>query len=487
MYLWLARLSSAQSIVFVQPDRNIVRVLQDHPSRVLADPRIRVIVAEPRAFLDRTTESFDIIHLAALEGFAAGSGGIGGLREDYLATVEGFERCLAAIGPHGVACAVRGIQDPPRDNIKIAATWIEALEKRGAHWPGDHVLMARDELSLATCVSPSRFGYREVNNFLEECHRRSWDMDWFPGIRPEQISRVHNLPGPPDSTVSWYFHAMEQMLSGQRGKFYNEWIANVRPATDNMPFFYDFFRWASLAKFREVFGPLWPTRAEMGFPVLVVSLIWTAAIATVLLPPAVILLRRAARPRTMSLVFAVVYFAALGTGFMFLEMTFIQLFTRFLGDPVVAAALVLGGLLLFAGVGSLIQPKVTWRLAKGVFSVTCAIGLLVVAEAWVLLAVFETAAGVGDLGKSVIGLTMIAPLAVLMGMPFPWGLARLSHGAEAAVPLAWAVNGFASVVSASGAVVLAMVHGFNVLLVLAAVIYFIAGLLGLMMLKHLKA
>jgi len=72
MYLWLARLSSAKSIVFVQPDRNIVRILEDHPSRPLADPRVRVVMAEPRAFLDRTSEQFDIMHLAVLEGFAAG-------------------------------------------------------------------------------------------------------------------------------------------------------------------------------------------------------------------------------------------------------------------------------------------------------------------------------------------------------------------------------------------------------------------------------
>ena len=133
IHVWLARMSQANSITVVQADENVTAALASHPSRVLDDPRIRVVTTEPRAFLDTTKDAFDIIHLASLEGFAAGSGGIGGLREDYLATVEGFGRCLDLLTPTGIVCVVRGIQDPPRDNIKIAATWIEATEKPQQH------------------------------------------------------------------------------------------------------------------------------------------------------------------------------------------------------------------------------------------------------------------------------------------------------------------------------------------------------------------
>ncbi len=129
--MWLARQSGADLIYMVQGDKNIVEALERHKNRVLDDPRLRSIVMEPRAFLDNTTTTFDIIHLAALEGFSPGSGGIGGLREDYLATVEGFGRCLDLLTDAGVATVTRGIEDPARDNIKIAAMWIEALESKG--------------------------------------------------------------------------------------------------------------------------------------------------------------------------------------------------------------------------------------------------------------------------------------------------------------------------------------------------------------------
>ena len=76
-YIWLARLSRAESIVVVQPDPNIVQVLRRYGGNVLDDPRIHLVQAEPRAYLDSTSEIFDVVHLAAMEGFLAGSGGIG--------------------------------------------------------------------------------------------------------------------------------------------------------------------------------------------------------------------------------------------------------------------------------------------------------------------------------------------------------------------------------------------------------------------------
>ena len=74
-HIWLARLSQAESIVVVQSDRNIAQVLRTHGSHVLDDPRVQVIHAEPRAYLDTTSETFDLIHLAAFGGVSRGERG----------------------------------------------------------------------------------------------------------------------------------------------------------------------------------------------------------------------------------------------------------------------------------------------------------------------------------------------------------------------------------------------------------------------------
>jgi hypothetical protein len=478
LYVWLARRSEADHIVVVQPDSNIFRLLERYGSGVLNDPRVRTVVAEPRAFLDNTSMTFDIIHLPALEGFSAGSGGIGGLREDYLATDEGFGRCLAALTPSGIACVIRGIQDPPRDNLKIAATWIDALEQRKIQMPGDHVLIARDELSVATLAAGSPFNRIRVKNFRDAARDMSLETDWFPGVKPEETNRVHVLPGPTGYAGSWYSYAMTRLLSPERESFFQQWICNIRPATDDKPFFYDFFRWHAIARLREAFGPLWPTRTEMGFLVLILSAVLTATVAGLLLPAPIFLLGRK-WPAGLGKSCVMIYFAALGTGFMFIEMSLIQMFTRFLGDPVLAAALVVAGLLVLAGLGSSIQPAATARIPLGALGICLGIGAMLLIYSSLLPSFFAVGASLAGPWKAIAGLLVLAPLAVLMGMPFPWGLSVLHRAGSVAVPLAWAANGFASVVSASVAVLLAMSLGFTVVMEAAAGAYGLAAAMSL--------
>jgi hypothetical protein len=64
-----------------------------------------------------------------------------------------------------------------------------------------------------------------------------------------------------------------------------------------------------------------------------------------------------------------------------------------------------------------------------------------------------------------------------MGMPFPLGLRRVAEQAPDFVPWAWGINGFASVVSAVLATLLAIHFGFTIVIVLAMIIYIAAAAL----------
>jgi len=74
-----------------------------------------------------------------------------------------------------------------------------------------------------------------------------------------------------------------------------------------------------------------------------------------------------------------------------------------------------------------------------------------------------------------LAVTSIAPLALLMGMPFPLGLAATAAKAPRLVPWAWGINGCASVVSAVLATVLAMHVEFSNVVIGAVAIYAIAA------------
>jgi predicted membrane-bound spermidine synthase len=222
----------------------------------------------------------------------------------------------------------------------------------------------------------------------------------------------------------------------------------------------------------------------MGFLMLMVAAIWTATVAAILLPAPVLLIGKGSAGGVVSSLSVTCLFIALGTGFMFLEMGFIQIFTRFLGDPILAAAIVIGGLLFFAGLGSLCQQTLTGETAERIFLVTAAITILVITYASVFPWIFQTAGFLSDMPRIGLSLALIAPLAFLMGMPFPWGISLLHRRAAAAVPVAWAVNGFASVVSTAGAVLVAMVYGFSWLLTFAAGLYLLAGIICLVLYRR---
>jgi hypothetical protein len=71
----------------------------------------------------------------------------------------------------------------------------------------------------------------------------------------------------------------------------------------------------------------------------------------------------------------------------------------------------------------------------------------------------------------VVVLTMLAPVGILIGMPFPIGLLIVGEEAPAFVPWAWGVNGFFTVLGSIGASILGMAFGFTVVLTFSGVCY----------------
>ena len=174
-----------------------------------------------------------------------------------------------------------------------------------------------------------------------------------------------------------------------------------------------------------------------------------------------------------------VYFLAIGFGFMFVEIAFIQKFVLFLSHPLYAVAVVLFAFLLFAGIGS----RVSGRLAKGSKAWqrhplgAVAVAIVVSAALCLLLLpwLFRHAMGLPDMVRIIISAALIAPLAFFMGMPFPLGLARIEAKDARLIPWAWGINGCASVTGAVLATLLAIHIGFTAVVLAALVLYVVAA------------
>jgi hypothetical protein len=91
-----------------------------------------------------------------------------------------------------------------------------------------------------------------------------------------------------------------------------------------------------------------------------------------------------------------------------------------------------------------------------------------------LPSIFQMFLGYALAARIVISIIVLAPIGFLMGVPFPKGLAVLNDQAPRLVPLAWGVNGCASVISSILATIGAMTWGFAIVLLAGAGAYAVA-------------
>jgi hypothetical protein len=212
---------------------------------------------------------------------------------------------------------------------------------------------------------------------------------------------------------------------------------------------------------------------ELGTFMLVLTLVQLLVLAIVLIILPLIRIRW----RSGGAWWSLTYFAALGLGYMFMEIVFIRHFTLYLGHPIVAAAVVITGMLLCSGAGSYASRRLS-GLSVRMHVVTGGIVLLTVVYV-VVLGEFVTATiAMPPALKILLTLIWIAPPAVLMGMPFPVGLRQLSAQNDTLIPWAWGINGCFSVISAVLAAVLAVELGFSAVMLCAGGAYGIAFVAG---------
>ncbi|NLW50565.1 MAG: hypothetical protein GXY85_06930 [Candidatus Brocadiaceae bacterium] len=478
--VWLARRMGARAITVVQPDPALAALMQAPlaaaSGRVLLGPDVRVVVAEPRTFVDRTEETFDLVQIVTAEGMPAASGGLLSLHEDHLLTREGLAACLARLSEGGLLGITRGLQAPPRDGLKVFAALRAALETRGAEDPGRHLVLARNYLASINMASARPLTPAQCRTLLSAASELTMDVEWAPceGLQPEQ--QINRVDGPPGQEHSWYHHAAVRILSADREAFFRDWAYDVRPPTDDSPYFHNFFRWRSLPRLIEAHGGEWLRRSELGYVVLVLALAQAlvAGAALILLPLA--FLKRRGPVRARAAVCA--YFSLLGLAYLTLEMAFMLQLTRFLGDPIYAAAIVISGFLCASGLGSLMSGVYKGGRRRAIL--VCAAGTAVLAGVYAagLHSILGAFIGLPLPARAAVALALAAPPAFLMGWLFPNGLALVERGAPGLVPWAWGINGFASVAASPLAVLLAMGAGYPAVLLLAGGLYAAAALVS---------
>jgi hypothetical protein len=286
-----------------------------------------------------------------------------------------------------------------------------------------------------------------------------------------EANRFNILPGP------FLYDGVTALLGDEAADFMRRYKFDISPATDDRPYFFHFFKWEVLPEIMGLRKRGGAGLIEWGYLILVATILQAVLFGALLILVPLSRVRRRWASGTGARMGT--YFFLLGLAFLFVEMAFIQRFVLFLSHPLYSVAVVLSGFLVFAGLGSVFSEPFGRKLGdKGYSVVSVAVtGISAVALLYlaVLPTIFEHLIGFADIVKMAVTITLIAPLAFFMGMPFPAALSRLGEAAPDFIPWAWGINGFASVISAATATLLAIEFGFTFVIFAAISLYALAA------------
>ncbi len=466
----------AKAIEAVELNPVTVSLLRDHfadeTGRLAERPEVDLHEGDGRTYLARSDRDYDLVWYVAPDSYAANNAASSGafvLSESYLYTSEMIVESLEHLTDDGLVVVQFGelkFEERPNRTARYIVTARDALSKLGVANPSAHILVAVEQSrgSLANIVlKRTPFTPDEVERFID-------------GVKMLENTRLVYAPNrfSDGSRVAALASGREE---GVR-EIIERYPGEIDAVRDDRPFFWHF------NNFRSVLGDI--TRSvdvrdpedAIGERVLLLLLAVATFYAGVFLFAPFLFVRRAWRALPGKHVSAL-YFACLGLGFMFFEITMIQRLVRFLGYPTYSLTVTLAAILLSTGAGALASRRFASQPATALRALLFVLAVLTLAYRFGLDALTDALQGQGLGVRVMVAVAALVPLGLCLGMFMPLGLGVVSSigaGGEAYSAWAWAVNGFFSVIGSVLTTILAMEFGFRFVQFLAVGVYAVAVL-----------
>jgi spermidine synthase len=456
--------------------------MADYAGHLADNPKVNYVKGDGRSYLARSDHDYDLVWYPAPDSYSAANAASAGafvLSESYLYTSETIKSSLEHLTPHGLLAAQFGEFDyeaKPNRTTRYVATARKALEELGIDDASRHIMVATSPIGVGGTLSTILVSRAPLS--AAQADRFVGALDDVPEARL-RYAPGHDRRIAADARGSTAVAQLAALPRSQLDRWYDAYPYDVRPISDDGPFFWHFNPFDDvIANFTK---PIDRNDFEdsVGERVLLLLLGVAVAFATVflLLPFVAIRGTWVALPRKAS---SALYFAALGLGFIFFEVTLIQHLTLFLGYPTYSLTVTLMSILIFTGIGALLSERWKARPRRVLPWLAGVIVALTAFYLWVLPPLTDALLGLPLAARVPIAFAVLAPLGLCLGTFMPLGLgavAQLTDHKSEYVAWGWAVNGFASVIGAVLSTMLAMSFGFRTVLVVAMVIYLVALLI----------
>ena len=445
-----------RSVLGVEINENVLEatneVFGEFSGHLDQHPKVSFVVDEARSYLARTSKKFDIIQMSLIDTFAATSAGAYVLSENSLYTVEAWGIFLDKLSPEGILSVSRWRHpEQPKEMYRCASLARVALLRQGVRTVRDHVMIVRSKGSVipgysvgTILVSESPFTADDVNRMREATEKAGLILSLTPQFSEDPV--------------------FEEILSASDPKnFLDRYPLNISAPTENRPFFFQMLRPRDALKIifglqPGVYDPNEDAVRTLGTLLMIVIVLTAACIF-------VPLFLSSDRGDLRGSSWHLVYFASIGFGFMFVEISQLQQLIVFLGHPTYALSVVLFTLLLSGGIGSYCVQRFALGVnrqtqGRGMRLLMILLGVLIVVG---LIAPYlrQTFVSSTNAVRIAVAIAIISPMGFFMGMAFPLGMDAAARKAERLTPWLWGTNGASSVCCSVLAMAVALTMGIS--------------------------
>jgi hypothetical protein len=426
-------------------------------------PDVHIHIEDGRSFVRRSDEKYQVIQATLVDTWASTAAGAFALSENNLYTTEAFRDYLAHLTDDGLLTFTRWGFDPPRESLRLVSLAIEALASLGEHDPARHVLAGRSggKADLAGWgAQDTVIVSRKPLSDADAAKARA-------AFEAAHMTAIY-IPGdPPDNEFG------KLLLAKDPREYERNYQFDITPVSDDRPFFFYTVQPRDVARFLLDSARAADVKVNVAVPKLFAALIVSVvAVAVILLLPPLLLGTQL--PRDRSVRSFLLYFLAIGAGYILIEVALIQKFVLFLGHPTYALTVVIFSLLVSSGLGSFLSRKMVNDRNGRLVAVLALAAALVAALAAIVQPVLTAGVGLPLAVKMFATVLLIAPAGFVMGIPFPTGLRLLEKQHEPSVRWAWSLNAAASVLGSVGALVLALYLGLVATMLIGGGLYLCA-------------
>ncbi len=421
-------------------------------------PNVSVVVDDGRSFVRRSDRKYDVIQASLVDTWAATAAGAYTLTENTLYTVEAFNDYLDHLTDDGVLTITRWVFD----GLRLVSLAQAAMESRGSDAQSRLAIVQQNRVATFL-LKKSPFTPDEIATLQRVSADMGFRVLYAPGVNPADDGTEEVVDGTPPGDYA------KLITASDRQRFYDDYPQDIRPTTDNRPFFFHTTKLEH--QFQVAFGRSMLFGNGLSALLTLMGISGGLVILFVVLPLAL-----SGGARAPGWFPWLVYFGALGAGFMLIEVAVLQRFVLLLGHPVYSLTVTLFSLLLGTGIGAAWSRRLEGPgLARATGIAIVGIALTAVAFVVAVGPIISWAVPFSREVRLAVALVVLVPVGMLLGIPMPAGIRLLSARAPQMVTWAWGMNGALSVVGATLAIFIAMNWGFQITLLAAAATY----LLGL--------